>query len=84
MGLTRVPALYLEFTDPALNRLMFEDGEPFPIRGGGDYATTLVGETQPFVRGRMETRTAELRILLADRRTVVASIQVSYPAPRGS
>lgn len=84
MDSTRGPPLYLDFADPALNRLMFEDGEPFPVQGGGGYMTTLGGNAPPLAPGQAETRTTELRILLGDRRTVVASIQVTYSAPRGS
>lgn len=79
------PLFYLRFSNRALQRLMFERAEPVPVAGagGGDIVLRAVvpvpgGGGSPGIVciGRLD-------ILLADRRTVVASLAVTYLAPPG-
>jgi hypothetical protein len=77
--------LYLRFTDPDLHRRMFGSAEPFVIdewweERDKEFTVAL----PPLEARRIEARTAQLQILLNDKRTVIGSIPVTYSAPRGS
>lgn len=73
-------ALYLQFSDPMLQEGMFGDATPYPV-GGEEYAEPVATFELPWDRRPLVSRTAQLLVLLSDRRTVVASIPVTYSAP---
>jgi hypothetical protein len=73
---------YLQFSDPALQRMMFNGATVPRALMGLEYGPPVASGSQPPVApARLVTRTAELRILLPDRRTVIASIPVTWSAP---
>ncbi len=80
------PLFYLRFSNRALQRLIFERLEPFPIAGASGEETVLravvpaPGDSQ----GRAIVCIGRLDILLGDGRTVIASLPVTYSALPGS
>ena len=73
---------YLEFSDPEFQRTMFGNST-YPVSGIQEYPPVASASLEP-AHGRVVTRTVQLRVLLDDRRTVVASIPVVYSALAGS
>ncbi|HMG48132.1 MAG TPA: hypothetical protein VK614_11805 [Allosphingosinicella sp.] len=80
-GRTDLPTFYLRFSDAALHRLMFRQGEPLRIDGWGGGETVLEASVAAPGRGRLAARNARLEVLLGDRRTVIASLPVAFSAP---
>jgi hypothetical protein len=79
-NLGRAGLLYLRFSDPDLHRRMFKDDKPFAIAAwNAEFEASL----PPLDPGRLAARSTKLQILLPDRKTVIASIPISWSGPRG-
>jgi hypothetical protein len=72
--------LYLRFSDPVLHRLMFRRDDEVPLRGAGRETLLRATASAPG-SGSVTVRTAVLELLLNDRRSVIASIPVTYSSP---
>lgn len=75
------PPFYLRFSDSDLHRRMVGRSDPLPVIGWGGEAE-FKAALPPLDPARLAARQAKLQVLLADRRTVIASIPISYSGPR--